>query len=389
LATTDDDEKRIAADFRRQLQERFPPYGGDRAKDDVLDWVRGNPKLEEFASTLGPNFGKDLLEEMQVELESTSLPNPRDEPFTHRIVQELCNAVESACRKAKIPLRGGIAFGVSPTFDLNAEQHAVPTTETSIVQLSAGFISFCSHLSKAMAMSIPHESTGDAMKLDYNPDEVLKRIGSDVELKRLWLEVFGAYAYGDGPLNVELHIVPYPHSLTRILLLRGFELFAVAHEYAHHIAGHGVLESLGVGGDPGSANQEIEADMFAIALCRYMEQEIHQPNILLVSGSAPAVLLKCLDYVRRTRRIFAGSEPAQEPSSTHPKTEERVVAIDSYVDGIPPEVASKFQEMRRDLCMIIDSVWARLRPLYIRMYDDGLRVEDNPVAWLPGSARKR
>jgi hypothetical protein len=382
----DDEEIKIADDFRRQLQERFPAYGGDRAKKDVLNWVKGNPKLEEFISTLGANARKELLDEMHVELEATPLPNPRDEPFTHRIIQELCNTVESACRRAGVPLRGGVAYGVSPTFAPNAEQHPVPTTGTSVVELSAGLISFCSHLSKALSWSIPHQSVENSLKLDHQPAEVLKRIGSDTELKRLWLELFGAYAYGEGPLDVEMRIIPYPYSLTRALLLRAFELFAVAHEYAHHVAEHGAMESLGVGGDPDSSRKEIEADMFAIALCRYIEQEEKQPNLFVVSGAAPVVLLKCLDYVRRTRKIFAGRDSSEEASSTHPETEERVLAFDSYVDGIPPGLAANFQQTRHDLCALIDAVWTRLRPLYVQMYEDGLRVEDNPVAWLPGSS---
>jgi hypothetical protein len=389
LSTTDE-EKKIAEDFRRQLQERFPTYEGDKGKANVTNWVRDNSaKLEEFISTLGPNARKELVDEVGVELENTPLPNPRDEPFTHRIVQELCIEVESACQKAGIPLRGGIAYGVSPTFDLNAEQHPVPTTETSVVELSAGFISFCSHLSKVMAMSLPHEVVEGSIKLSHVADEVLERIWSDTELKLLWLELFGAYAFGDGPMNVELRIIPYPHSITRMLLLRGFEQFAITHEYAHHVEAPGVKDSVGVGGDPDSPGQEIEADMFAIALCRYMEKGKEQPNIFLVSGAAPIVLLKCLDYVRRTRRIFAGKDASQETQSTHPETEERVSAFDFYDEGISPTQASAFQQMRHDVCSIIDSVWARLKPLYTRMYDDGLRMEDSPVAWLPGSADKR
>lgn len=389
LATEDDEEKQIAEDFRRQLQERFPAYEGDRARDNVTNWVRGNSAvLQEFISTLGLSNGNALLDEMQLELENLPLPNPRDEPFTHQIIESLCHEVEAACREAGVPLRGGIAYGVAPTFELTAEQHPVPTTETSIVQLSAGFISFCSHLSKAMSMSLSHELVG-SVKVTYNAEDALKRIGVEPELKRLWLELFGAYAYGDGPLNIEMRVVPYPQSLTRALLLHGFEQFAIAHEYAHHVAEHGVAESISVGGNPESADQEIEADIFAVALCRYIETRKQYPNTFLVSGVAPVVLLKCLGYVRRTRRIFAGKEDSQEASSTHPETEERVLAFDSYVDGVPPGLAAAFQQMRHDVCSIIDTVWNRLSPLYRLMYEDGLRVADSPVAWLPGSAGRR
>ena len=197
MATADDEEKQIAEDFRRQLQERLPAYDGDRTRDNVTNWVRDNSAvLQAFISTLGLSNRNDLLDQMQVELGNLSLPNPRDEPFTHQIIKSLCHEAEVACREAGVPLRGGIAYGVAPTFELTAEQHPVPTTETSIVQLSAGFISFCSHLSKAMSLSLSHELVEGSVKVTYNAKNALKNIGADPELKRLWLELFGAYAYG-------------------------------------------------------------------------------------------------------------------------------------------------------------------------------------------------
>lgn len=304
--------------------------------------------------------------------------------MTRLIVRSICQRVETACREVGVPLRGGVAYGVSPTFELIAEQHPVPTTATSVIELSSGFINFCSHLSKAMSLSLLHENTGDSVRIDSAPSEVLKRIGSDPELRRLWLELFGAYAYGDGPLNVEWRIVPYPQSLTRAMLLSGFEQFAIAHEYAHHVEEHGRVESIGVGGDPDSPAQEIEADMFATALCRYMERHEKQPNIFLVSGAAPVLLLKCLDYVRRTRKIFSGGEvDPDESSGTHPETNERILAFNSYVDGLSSQEASAFQRLRQEFCFIADAVWIKLRLLYISMYENGLRREDNPISWLP------
>jgi hypothetical protein len=82
------------------------------------------------------------------------------------------------------------------------------------------------------------------------------------------------------------------------MFLFGFETFAIAREYAHHIEEHGKMDSVGIGGDLESHDQEIKADMFATALCRYMERRKEHPNLLLVSGAARVLLLKCLDYVR-------------------------------------------------------------------------------------------
>jgi hypothetical protein len=387
VSEQDEDEMKIADDFRRQLQERFPAYEGDAAKD--VDEMRDNPKLEEFMSTLGLGAGRNLIGNLLDELGAKVVPNPRDDPFTHKIIQDMCTEVESACRRAGVPLRGGVSYGVSPTFAVNAEMHAVPTTETSVVQVSAGFLLFCSHLSKAVSQSIPHELVGDVVSLDSDPSMVMKRVAGDADLKRLWLELFGAYAYGGGPLDIEWRIVPHPHSLTRAMLLHAFELFAIAHEYGHHVTEDVAMDVLEVGGDPEALSKEFEADVFAFLLCRYIEREKNQPNVFLISGVAPVILLKCLDLVHRTRGIFAGREVLEGVSNTHPETEERISAFDLYDDGTSPELANKFRQMRLNYCKIIDTIWTELRPLYVRMYENGLRVEESQATWLPGLASKR
>lgn len=235
-----------------------------------------------------------------------------------------------------------------------------------------------------MSQSLLHENIGDSVQVGYHAGEILKRIGRESELKLLWLELFGAYAYGDGPLSIEWRIVPYPQSLTGSMLLSAFERFAIAHEYAHHVEAHGKTDSIGVGVDPESRDQEIEADMFAIALCRYMEGRKKEPNVFLTSGAAPVLLFKCLDYVRCTKKIFAGGgAPPEESSDTHPKTVERILAFDSYVDGLSPQLVSGFQKLRQDFCSIVDAVWNKQRPLFTSMYDHGLRTEERSISWLP------
>ena len=388
---TNEEEIKIAEDFRRQPQERFPAYVGDEDMIKTAKSMDSNvAKLRSALASLGPNSENERLDDILHELEDVSLPNPRDEPLTHTIIRSICQEVETACREAGVPLRGGVAYGASPTLEINAEQHLVPTTGTSVVELSVGLINFCSHLSKVMSMSLIHDSSPEFMHVRSDSSEILKKIGQDRELKMLWLELFGAYAYGDGPMNVRWQIVPHPQSLTRVLLLTAFERFAIAHEYGHHIEAHGEIESVGVGGDPGAHDKEIEADIFAVALCRYMERRNKHPNIFLYSGAAPVLLLKCLDYVRRTRRIFASGEDGPIGStSTHPETDERILAFDSYDNEFSPQQRERFQQWRRDFCSIVDEVWNKLKPFYINMYKDGLRREERPISWLPRSGDKR
>lgn len=75
---TQDEDMKIAEDFRRQLQERFPTYEGDRGKIDVASAVQSNvAKLQSAIDNLRLNSEKDLLDAVLRELEDTSLPNPQ------------------------------------------------------------------------------------------------------------------------------------------------------------------------------------------------------------------------------------------------------------------------------------------------------------------------
>jgi hypothetical protein len=95
------------------------------------------------------------------------------------------------------------------------------------------------------------------------------------------------------------------------------------------------------------------------------------------------VLLKCLDLVRKTKGIFAGREFRAEGSNTHPETEERILAFDSYIDGISPDLANNFRQMRQNYCAAIEAIWNKFKPMYARMHDDGLRLQDERSTWLP------
>jgi len=315
------------------------------------------------------------IDEMQHYLQSLTLPNPRDEPFTYAIVTELCEQIEATCAELKIPLHSGVAFGSDPDVNLEASLFPVPFTDASVITLSGGFISFCSHISKVIAQSLIHERKGELIGICIEPGRVYEFVGSDVELKRFWVEVIGAYAFGSGPLNVAPRFVAKPASFTRIQILRSMELFALTHEYAHHIGRHGKSQSAEAGGNPDAKNEELAADMLAIALTRHIGAKDQPQNLFAMSGAGAVILLKCLECVRRTRQIFRNGVENVELSATHPSVSERIAAFEK-LDQSPSEVENTvYKQMRNDFSEIIDSFWVKLRPFFVTMHQDGLRPE--------------
>src|SRR5262245_17425789 len=216
------EERQAAEDLRRQLQERCVRSNEGPGRADQLRWVDENRDLLANIMTVSFNRAPDAgptVVDFRKELENVVLPTEHDEPFTHSIMHMHCKEIENACHELEIPLRSGVAYGSSPDLDISAERCAVQLTDASIVSLSTGFISFCSHVSKVFALSLPHEEGSKGIKVTLRPELVLQKIGSDEDLKRLWTSVIGAYAYGSGPLDAEHRVVPYPASIVRAQLL--------------------------------------------------------------------------------------------------------------------------------------------------------------------------
>jgi len=382
-----EEERSAAEDFRRQLQQRLPAGPADRSKEDVLRWVDESVDLLTEISSIswGPETSDStLVDRLREELEGIPLINPRDEPFTHAIMKTLCEEVETACGALGIPLHSGVAYGSSPTLDVDAARYAVHFTDASVITLSAGFISFCSHISKMFSLSLLHEPQGKMFSVCFKPSRVFAKIGSDPALKYYWTEIIGAYAFGSGPLIVKQQLVPSPASITRVHLLRAMELFSVAHEYAHHIGRHGKRDITGVGEDPIGKREEYEADLFALALSRYIGTNEQPQNLYAMSGAGAVLLLKCLECVRGARQILRTGKEATQSSRTHPNASDRIAAFDTLDAPLPKSEKEIFKQIRADFAAVTDAVWAKLSPWYVEMYNHGLRPdEDSSVdSWL-------
>jgi hypothetical protein len=372
----------IAHDFRRQLQERYPDYAGDRTAEDVAGWTKKHANLlkDILHESWDGRVDDSLLKTLQAEVEAIKLTNPRDEPFTHAIVKKLCEEIEESCKEFGISLRSGVSFGVAPTFELSAERYPVHFAESSVVTISAGLISFCSHISKVISLSLICEPDAGKFRICNEPKRIFAKIGSDTDLKRFWTEVIGGYAYGSGPLQVSQRTIPYPQSIVRGQLLRAMERFAIAHEYAHHIANHGKANEASVDGDPTSKRDEFHADIFALGLNRYMERNEQQPNFYAISGAGAVLLLKTLECVRKARQILSDGHETLPSSGTHPETAARIRHLDTLDSSLPEEEQVAFRQTRDDFVEIVDCVWLKLREWYLWMYKDGLRPEIEPSA---------
>jgi hypothetical protein len=385
--STKSTDREVAEDFRRQLQERSENGSKPTGGRDTFRWLDENRAAftEVMCKSWGPGHELGMtFTDFKEELEKTPLPSPHDDPIIQSVMRMLCEEVENACQSLGVRLRSGVAYGSTRALEISAEQYSVPFTDASVVSLSSGLITFCSHISKAVSLSLPHEADGDKLRVSFEPKLVLARIGASNELKQYWARVIGAYAFGSGPLDVKHRIVPYPASSAWIQLALAMQRVSVAHEYAHHIAGHGERQVIGAGGDPYAISQEFEADLFALSLERHIGYRNPEPNIFSASGVAATLLLKGHDCVRRVRQIFRSGEDKLEQGSTHPGISERIAAFDTLDEQIPDRNRRDFKKMREDFGTILDEVYSKLKPMFVKMHRQGLRpLGSADDTWLP------
>ena len=380
------EERAVAEDLRLQLQQRSS-HEPKWSKEEALRWVDEHREL--FAGMMSVSLGDqgnglDVVESVRRYLEGVTLVNPYDDLLTHSIMQTLCKEVEEACKNLGIALRSGVAYGSTKSLEVEAARYPVHFTEASVISLSKGFILFCSDVSKVFALSLPHDGEGEMVKVIVESSPVYAKIGLDANLKYHWTEVIGAYAYGSGPANVKHRTVPHPASITRTQVMWAMERFSVAHEYAHHVAGHGARQFATKGVDPEGLLEEYEADVFGLGLGRYLGANETPQNVWAMSGAGAALLLKCLECVRRARQVLLTGDDVVRGSGSHPEVSDRIEAFNYLDPSLPERERIDFGKLRDSVATLMDSVWPKLKRYYVMMYENGLRPESAcDDSWLP------
>ncbi len=345
-----------------------------KSRKKVQKWFESDlgMLLDIATKTLGHANYESIVEDLKKEVGAIELVSPHDEPLTRTILKSLCEEVEAACQEQGISLRSGVAYGSTASMTAEAARYPVFFTEASVITFSLGFICFCSHASKLIAMSLPHDADGNSIHVCFDLDSVFAHINANKDLKRQWTELIGAYAYGSGPTIVPSQQISGAPALTRMQLLASMEHFAIAHEYAHHVADDGKREAVSTESDQLGEFEEYGADFIAVRICRYLESKGAACNFHLASGTGAVLLLKCLECVRRARHILIHGDD-MIVSQSHPETSARICAFD-VIDEVLREPNQKVYKHARDsFSLIIDRLWRGLRPLYVQMHNSGLR----------------
>lgn len=361
-------DEEVAEDFRRQIFESARRSSVFETVDhkSIKSWLEGNDdcllKIAESVGAKGEEVNTLINDHKRMILHKIET-NP-DDPHIIVILERIVGLIEKSCAELQSPIHTGIAFGSDPRISLGAWQSKVPLTRSSIVSVGAFFIEFCSILSKAIAFSLPYQKIDNGMLVVSNdPKKVMEHIKSDSDVLRYWVKFIISYALFDRSVIAERRYVHPIQGATRMYFLDAMELFAIGHEYGHHLANHGVSEFGIIPSQEKLFEQEFEADFFARVISAHHGMKSEPPNIYAVSGAGAIVLLSVLEMVDRAKMINSLGHDQLPISSTHPKQSKRFLEFRKADQFLPKSFQAASYDSRQCFEVICEDLWELIRPI--------------------------
>lgn len=260
----------------------------------------------------------DLLRAQAAAAPSTS---PGVNPHVESQFSRLCDNIEVAMDRLGMDSYARVARGIEPRLGPLAAKTSVIMTDQSIVTVGSFLFRFCGLVARAFTRTLLL-APAFWESAEYSDKRAQGYLKTRPELRRYWLSIFVSYAL----TGTHIMALFRPANRHEVMLFeqvaRAMEIFAIAHEYAHHHLDHGRrLED-----DPKA--EEFDADQLALKIAYEVEcKPFIFPNPYLSSGAGGVVLLLALKTLQEFKNDFLG--PSAVPSGTHPDILARIARFDT------------------------------------------------------------
>jgi hypothetical protein len=352
-----------AHDYWRQVFERLSadPASTLVERDHVLTMASG-AKTDALLKAYGLGAGAAGRAKAAYlrELQRAPVTSPGVDPHAEAILDSLRQRIAEAC--SRFPFLGAhtVATGIEPKLGVMAARMGVMMTDASVVTVGSQVFRFCNVVSKAAAQTMMIDPAGwvrpgsvDAMRA------VLRK---QHQLLAYWFQIVMSFAVFGSSFLVPLRTSSAPASGLRGEILDALEIYAVAHEYAHHALKHGRLTSASTasGTDETARREEFEADTLAIAIGQLVTGNRPDENPLIVSGAGMVVFLRALEMLHRAEILLG--RPKVGADGSHPPAADRLAHVDRQA-WLWQSDEEALRGFRNAYGLMMELVWDEIAPV--------------------------
>jgi hypothetical protein len=360
------EELEAARDYWRQIFERLSSDpNATLVERDLAIANASTRKLEDIIEAYGlpSEFSAQLKSRYVENLKSAPQTSPGVDPHAEWILDNLRKRIEAACDKVPSLGARSVVTGIEPTLGVFASRMGVIMTDTSVVTVGSQVFRFCNVVSKALVQTVMVDPLGWD-NLD-DTESMRMRLRARPDVLTYWFQVIASFSMLGTSVYVPFKIPPAPLLGLRMEILEALEVFAIAHEYAHHILKHGRLQAASPdsGKDGAAWEEEFEADTLAIAVSQMVTG--HQPNenVLMVSGVGMVVFLNTLRMLDEARQLLGMTAGTVASHGSHPSPADRLNHVDRQ-EWLWPHFQAQFRHFRGAYGNMMRLVWEEIRPMF-------------------------
>jgi hypothetical protein len=307
-------------------------------------------------------------------------PNPGCE----EVLACIARGVDRACEALGLDVQKGVVRGVLPGRGINAQSSDFYGTGIAIVAIDASLVPFTGMLTELLLESFEYRETNDGLAIVLDSAGCLNRVtggksiidssldaqeGRETTLQR-WERFFLHFAGLSFPWSRPA--LTNAQEAMYSQFTSAMEVFAVGHEYGHHIRRHNTGSSATSSVSPQDAlRYELEADRTAWRIAQYLGaagfagRPTEYRNTWMESSAGAVAYLIAAEVTRRVREILETGNETRQQSLSHPACYDRLKALEEWDGFTDHPLVDEFRAQRRFLGRLIEKIYWHLRPKFL------------------------